>query len=154
MVAVVLILLGDDEVLELLLEEELHIANVAGCPDDGVRANLPETLDVGEACEGAVGGCEMLVLEVGERGSRGWRRRTKIVGSNHHTAIEFERNHRGTSDDGRLCMLVRHQGGEMRVVIGTVDIISGLFPSICGARRQGWRHTRPQASGRWFMAIV
>lgn len=59
-VTVVLVLLRDDELLELLVEQELHIADVAGSTDNSVRSDLLETLNIGETCKGTVGSCRSL----------------------------------------------------------------------------------------------
>ena len=57
MVAVVLIVLLNDERLELTVVEELHIRDVTTGADNRVRADLLETFDIVETGEGTVGGC-------------------------------------------------------------------------------------------------
>lgn len=134
-VAVVLVLLVDDEVLEHRIVQVLHVADITRRADNRVGSDLAETLDIGEAREGAVGCWKAdryeLDMRPGGGGVEGWGvRATKVVCSNDYASVELHSHHRCSSDDWRLRVLVRHRSLQVGVVVGTVNIISRLSAHI------------------------
>jgi hypothetical protein len=53
-------------------------------------------------------------------------RRTKVIGGNDNTVLELEPYDGRAGDDGLLGVLLGAVGLHVRVVVGAVDIISGL----------------------------
>lgn len=54
------------------------------------------------------------------------KKRTKVIRGHDYTVLVLDRNDGGTRNYGRLCRLPRAGVLEIGVVVGTVDIVSGL----------------------------
>ena len=92
---------------------------------------------------------------------------TKVIRSHDYTVLVLDRNDGGTRHDGCLCRLPRAAVLEVGVVVGAVNIVSGLCLSqnqpvsstlfmfdmkgdaaTASMRERAGRRTRPQACGR------
>ena len=66
-------------------------------------------------------------MEEVDGGGVGRERRTKVIGRHDDAVFELEGDDRGTRHYGRLGGLLGAAHLEVGVVVGTVDVVAGLF---------------------------